>query len=135
MYSLELIPGQTLIEESETSVTTYTTLDVTELGAQQDVLVDDASVNLPGGVVDEEFNTLSLEVEQESDDGETLGTITLSVQGECDEGGVCTKEVSGLEKPVCFELGASGGENIKCTYFNESTGSYEQIEGETTDPT
>ena len=97
MYSLELIPGQTLIEESETSVTTYTTLDVTEVGAQQDVLVDEASVNLPGGVVDEEFNTLTLEVEQESDDGETLGTITLSVQGECDEGGVCTKEVSGLE--------------------------------------
>jgi len=74
-----LVPGQTLTEESETSVTTYTTLETTDVGSQQDVTVDEVSVNLPGGVVDEEFNTLTLEVEQESDEGGTLGTITLNV--------------------------------------------------------
>jgi hypothetical protein len=70
MYILELVPGQTLTEESETSITTYTTLETTELGVQQDVLVDDVSVNLPGGVIDEQYNTLTLEVEQESEEGE-----------------------------------------------------------------
>jgi len=74
-----LVPGQTLTEESETSVTTYTTLETTDVGSQQDVTVDEVSVNLPGGVVDEEFNTLTLEVEQESDEGGTLGTITMNV--------------------------------------------------------
>lgn len=74
-----MVPGQTLTEESETSVTTYTTLETTDVGSQQDVTVDEVSVNLPGGVVDEEFNTLTLEVEQESDEGGTLGTITLNV--------------------------------------------------------
>lgn len=74
-----MVPGQTLTEESETSVTTYTTLETTDVGSQQDVTVDEVSVNLPGGVVDEEFNTLTMEVEQESDEGGTLGTITLNV--------------------------------------------------------
>lgn len=74
-----MVPGQTLTEEYENSVTTYTTLETTDVGSQQDVTVDEVSVNLPGGVVDEEFNTLTLEVEQESDEGGTLGTITLNV--------------------------------------------------------
>lgn len=50
------------------------------------------------------------------------------------DGGICTKEVQDLEDPVCFELGPAGGENVECAYFNESTETYELIEGDFSDP-
>lgn len=40
--------------------------------------------------------------------------------GECEDG-ICSKEVSDLEDPICMELQVAGGDEKVCVYFNEET--------------
>ena len=78
-------------------MTTITTIDPAEADAQQELVSDEATVTVPGGVLDQEYTTISIEVENAPEDEEDLGTITLSVLGECDSDGLCTKNVEDLE--------------------------------------